>query len=141
LPVCRRGHAGNMSPRPEVGHSVDDPYHVDERAIDNDRVRQYAAAGWILGFVGGPLPAMFAFALAPRGSWSRSFSLAAAVYWTVAWIVIFGSIALAVQWSETWPLAVMAAVVVVSLIVVVLATRRAAARSEQEGGDWSSLFG
>jgi hypothetical protein len=130
-----------MSPHPEVGHHVEDPHHIDERAIDNDRVRQYAAAGWILGFVGGPLPAVFAFAVAPRGSWSRKYSIAAAVYWTVAWITILGSIALAVLWAERWPLGVMAAVIVVSLIVVAVAARRAATRSEQEGGDWSSLFG
>jgi hypothetical protein len=114
---------------------------VEEQSIDNDRVRQLAAAGWILGFVGGPLPAVFAFAVARRGSWSRRYSLAAALYWTVAWIAIWGSLALAVHWGRQWPFAITTGVVVLSLIVVAVAARNAARRSEREGGDWSDLMG
>lgn len=114
---------------------------ADDQAVDNDRIRQYAAAGWILGFVGGPLPAVFAFAVARPGAWSRRYSVAAAVYWTIAWLLIFGSLALAVRWDRQWPFAVTIGVILISLVVVAAAAHRAAARSEREGGDWSSLIG
>jgi hypothetical protein len=102
---------------------------VADHSVDNDRVRQLAAAGWILGFVGGPLPAVFAFLVAPRESWSRRYSIAAAVYWTFAWIAIWGSLALALQLNEQWPFAITVGVVVTSLLVVAFAARRSAVRS------------
>lgn len=105
-----------------------------QHAVNDDRDRQFAASGWILGFIGGPLPAIFVYLVVDRQSWSRRFAVWAAVYWAFAWVVISGSLALAV--SDTidgaWPRFVAMGTVVVSLIVVAAAARRAQLRSRHE---------
>ena len=55
-----------------------------------DRNRQIAAAAWILGWIGGPLPAVAMLLVTNTPPWSRRLVRAAAVFWTFMWAVFFG---------------------------------------------------
>jgi multisubunit Na+/H+ antiporter MnhF subunit len=48
-----------------------------------DRDRQIAAAAWILGWIGGPLPAIIMLLVVDSPRWSRRLIGAAALFWAV----------------------------------------------------------
>jgi hypothetical protein len=57
-----------------------------------DRDRQIAAAAWILGWIGGPVPAIAMLAIVDSPRWSRRLIVAAALFWAAMWAV-FGGLA------------------------------------------------
>lgn len=72
----------------------------DERAlaraastsVAEDRNRQVAASAWILGWIGGPLPAIVILLAARPSGWSRRLVRHAAVFWALMWGVLYGLI-------------------------------------------------
>lgn len=62
----------------------------DRVSSAEDRNRQIAAAAWILGWIGGPLPAVAMLLVTKTPPWSRRLVRAAAVFWTIMWAVFFG---------------------------------------------------
>jgi hypothetical protein len=96
-----------------------------------DRNRQIAAAAWILGWIGGPLPAVAMLIATDTPPWSRRLIRAAAVFWTAMWAVLIGLVvaevsgdvpAFAIWWIGA---------VVIALAATVIAARVAFRRSEQ----------
>lgn len=96
-----------------------------------DRNRQLAAAAWILGWIGGPLPAVAMLLVTRTPPWSRRLIEAAAVFWTVMWSVLLALVyfeasgdvpAFAVWWVVA---------VVVAFGATLAATRVALRRSER----------
>ena len=99
--------------------------------VDNDRERQLAAAAWILGWIGGPLPALMMLIVIRGRSWSRPYVEWAAVFWTVA--VITFSVLLA--WAATdgaGAAVAFVAAVLAALALTVLVALSAARRSRRE---------
>jgi hypothetical protein len=95
-----------------------------------DRNRQLAAAAWILGWVGGPFPAV-AILLATRSPrWSRRLVGAAAVFWTVTWSVLLGLVYLEASGDVPAFAAWWIAAIVLAFGATVAATRLALRRSE-----------
>jgi hypothetical protein len=96
-----------------------------------DRNRQIAAAAWILGWIGGPLPAVAMLVATDTPDWSRRLIRAAAVFWTVTWAVLVGLVmaevggdvpAFALWWIGA---------IVIALTATVVAARVAFRRSER----------
>lgn len=98
-----------------------------------DRNRQIAAAAWILGWIGGPLPALAMLLVTRTPPWSRRLIGAAAVFWTVTWSVLLTLVYLEARgdvpaFALWWVVAV-----VVAFAATVVATRIALRRSERSG--------
>jgi hypothetical protein len=96
-----------------------------------DRNRQISAAAWILGWIGGPLPAVAMLVATDTPPWSRRLIRAAAAFWTVMWAVLLGLVvgevtgdvpAFAIWWIGA---------VVIALAATATAARVAFRRSEQ----------
>jgi hypothetical protein len=95
-----------------------------------DRNRQIAAAAWILGWIGGPLPAVAMLIATDTPQWSRRLIRAAAVFWAVMWAVLIGLVVAEVSgdvpaFSVWW-----IGAVVVAFAATVIAARVAFRRSE-----------
>lgn len=69
---------------PETSHAEASSEAADE-AVGNDRRRQLAAAAWILGWIGGPVPAVVIRLVAAREGWARRHATWAAAFWLVMW--------------------------------------------------------
>jgi hypothetical protein len=96
-----------------------------------DRNRQIAAAAWILGWIGGPLPAVAMLVATATPPWSRRLIRAAAVFWTVMWAVLIGLVVAEVT-GEVSAFAVWwIGAVVVALAATIIAARIAFRRSER----------
>lgn len=54
----------------------------DDGSPAEDRDRRIAAAAWILGWIGGSLPAVAILIATRTPRWSRQLVRAAAVFWT-----------------------------------------------------------
>lgn len=66
------------------------PGTASPEAVANDLQRQLAAAAWILGWIGGPIPAIVMLLVTGReGWWARRHIAWAAVFWAVMWGVLF----------------------------------------------------
>lgn len=100
--------------------------------VGNDRQRQLAAAAWILGFVGGPVPAALILLVGSRDGWSRTFARAAAVYWLIAWALFWISVTVVASWNATAGSVAAIGTVVVSLAATSIAAARATRRSADE---------
>ncbi|HSM67905.1 MAG TPA: hypothetical protein VK860_16480 [Ilumatobacteraceae bacterium] len=70
---------------------------MNEVSPAEDRNRQIAAAAWILGWIGGPLPAAAMLLVTRTPPWSRQLVRAAAIFWTVMWAVFVGLFAAGVR--------------------------------------------
>lgn len=117
-------------PDPRV-NSVPLPTAPGERVTPaEDRNRQIAAAAWILGWIGGPLPAVAMLIATDTPQWSRRLIRAAAVFWTVMWAVLVGLVAAEVSSDVPAFAAWWIAVVVLALAATVVAARVAFRRSE-----------
>ncbi len=96
-----------------------------------DRDRQLTAAAWILGWIGGPLPAVAILITTDGPTWSRRLTREAAVFWTGAWAALLGllwiELTVGVPAFAAWWIAV----VVIAFVVTVVATRMALRRSER----------
>ena len=96
-----------------------------------DRNRQIAAAAWILGWIGGPLPALVMLLATDTPPWSRRLIRAAAVFWTITWVLLIGLVsvefATGVPGFTLWWIAV----VVVAFASTAAAARAALRRSER----------
>jgi hypothetical protein len=96
-----------------------------------DRNRQIAAAAWILGWIGGPLPAVVMLVATDTPPWSRQLIRAAAVFWTVMWAVFIGLVVAEVTGDVSAFAVWWIGAVVVALAATVIAARLAFRRSEQ----------
>ena len=109
-----------------------EPFDSDQPVSPaEDRDRQLAAAAWILGWIGGPVPAVAILIVTRTPSWSRQLVWAAAAFWTAMWAVLIALLvaevsgdvpAFAVWWIGA---------VVLALGATVAATRVAVRRSER----------
>ena len=95
-----------------------------------DRNRQLAAAAWILGWVGGPLPAVAILLATRTPPWSRRLIVGAAIFWTAMWLVFFILVYLEVRGSVPAFAAWWIASILVAFGATVAATRVALRRSE-----------
>jgi hypothetical protein len=101
------------------------------RAVDDDRERQLAVAGWFLGWIGGPLPALVILLATRNRTWSRSYNRAAAIFWTVTSIVLSVSLANVTD-ARAAAATVFIASVVAALAVTIAVAVAAARRSRHE---------
>lgn len=70
---------------------MNDTYHDQlSTSVAEDQHRQVAAAAWILGWIGGPFPALMIWLVVRPSSWTRSLVVAAAVFWTAMWSAFVG---------------------------------------------------
>lgn len=103
-----------------------------------DRNRQIAAAAWILGWIGGPLPAIAMLLATRTPRWSRRLIGWAAVFWTVMWFVllalVFAETSTDVPGFAAWWIGAIS----IALAATVAATRIALRRSERsdERASW-----
>jgi hypothetical protein len=95
-----------------------------------DRDRQITAAAWILGWVGGPLPAIVMLLVVDSPRWSRRLIGAAAVFWTVIWAG-FGALAFVAATGEFTVFAWLWVGVVIVAFVGTALGARAALRASQ----------
>lgn len=114
----------------------DDEMSTERARSTNDRVspaedrnRQIAAAAWILGWIGGPLPAVAMLLVTKTPPWSRRLVRAAAVFWTFMWMVFVGLFAAGVNDAIPAFAAWWIAAVVVALVATFAAARIAFRRS------------
>lgn len=114
----------------------DDEISTERTRSTNDRVspaedrnRQIAAAAWILGWIGGPLPAVAMLLVTKTPPWSRRLVRAAAVFWTFMWMVFIGLFAAGVNDAIPAFAAWWIAAVVVALVATFAAARIAFRRS------------
>lgn len=100
--------------------------------VDNDRERQLAAAAWILGWIGGPLPALIMLLATGDRTWSRRYIVGAAVFWTGT--VVAFAVLLVVAAGDDGAASTVAFVgaVLVALGVTAAAAMSAARRSRRE---------
>lgn len=92
------------------------------------RHRQVVVAVWVLGFMGGPLPALLALVVRPgRGTYHR-LVVAAAWFWSAAAVVGAVSVYLALSRESAWYMigwvVVLVAGLVASGIAVHMSTHR-----------------
>jgi hypothetical protein len=98
-----------------------------------DRNRQLAAAAWILGWVGGPLPAVAMLLVTRTPPWSRRLMVGAAVFWAAMWVVFFVLVALEVSGSVPAFAVWWIAAILLAFGATIAATRLALRRSEASG--------
>lgn len=98
-----------------------------------DRNRQIAAAAWILGWIGGPLPAVVMLLVTRTPPWSRRLIGAAAVFWTVMWSVLLALVYLEADGDVPAFAAWWVAAIAVAFGTTLAATRVALRRSERSG--------
>ena len=96
-----------------------------------DRNRQIAAAAWILGWIGGPLPAVVMLLVTDTRPWSRRLIRIAAVFWTVAWAVLLGLFYVEIDSGVPGFTAWWITVVVLAFAATVAGARAALRRSER----------
>ena len=58
-------------------------------SIAEDRNRQLAAAAWILGWIGGPFPAVVILLATRPTGWTHRLVVTAAVFWVLMWGVFY----------------------------------------------------
>lgn len=99
-------------------------YPVDDGDVTVvGRSRQVVVAVWILGYMGGPLPAVVALLVRPgRGTYHRLL-VGAAWFWSVAFVVMAASIALAIELESMWFMAGYVVVLLAGLVATALAIR------------------
>jgi hypothetical protein len=102
-----------------------------------DRNRQIAAAAWILGWIGGPLPAVAMLLVTRTPRWSRRLIGAAAVFWTAMWSVLLALVYLEAS-GEVAAFAVWWVVAVVVAFGTTLAATRVALRRSERSSDRAS---
>ena len=101
-------------------------------AVDNDRERQLAAAAWILGWIGGPLPALIMLLATGDRTWSRRYMVGAAVFWTGAVVVFAVLLGLAAGTGGAATTVAFVGAVLAALGVTAAAAMAAARRSRRE---------
>lgn len=103
-----------------------------------DRNRQIAAAAWILGWIGGPLPAVGMLLVTKTPRWSRRLIGGAAVFWSVMWFVLFALVFAEASGDLTAFTTWWIGAILVALASTAIATRVALRRSEQsdERASW-----
>jgi hypothetical protein len=103
-----------------------------------DRNRQIAAAAWILGWIGGPFPALAMLLATNSPRWSRRLIVAAAVFWTVTWFVLLALVVAEARGDVPAFAAWWVGAILVAFCVTVAATRLALRRSEEsdERASW-----
>jgi hypothetical protein len=98
-----------------------------------DRNRQIAAAAWILGWIGGPLPAVAMLVVTRTPRWSRRLVVGAAVFWSVTWLLLLGLVFAEARGDvPAFPVWWIAAILI-ALGATIYATRVALRRSERSG--------
>lgn len=113
-------------------NDVDSPTASKDRVSPaEDRNRQIAAAAWILGWIGGPLPAAAMLLVTDTPRWTRRLIRAAAAFWTLVWAVLIGLLFAEVTGDVPGFAAWWIAAVVVALAATVVAARVAYRRSER----------
>ena len=85
-------HTDDTRPTSSTAHSAEVISAAGEISPAEDRDRQITAAAWILGWIGGPLPAIAMLVVVDSPRWSRRLIGAAAVFWAIMWAV-FGALA------------------------------------------------
>jgi hypothetical protein len=103
---------------------------ADQVSPAEDRNRQLAAAAWILGWIGGPLPALAMLLVTRTPSWSRRLIVGAASFWAAMWLVFFALVYLEVSGDVPGFAAWWIAAIVLAFGATVIATRTALRRSE-----------
>jgi len=105
----------------------------DQVSPAEDRNRQLSAAAWILGWIGGPVPAGAMLLVTRTPPWSRRLIGAAAVFWTVMWVLLLALVYLEASGDvPAFPVWWVAAILV-ALGATVAATRVALRRSQRSG--------
>jgi hypothetical protein len=104
-------------------------------SVAEDRNRQIAAASWILGWIGGPLPAILILLVVRPSGWTRRLVVAAAVFWLLTWgafyaLIYVGSTEDVPFFGLWWMLAVVLALVgtIAGAWAAVRCSRRSGAR-------------
>ncbi len=120
-----------MSDRPDGPANQSTSVPNDRVSPAEDRDRQIAAAAWILGWIGGPLPAVAILLATETPRWSRRLIRAAAGFWTLMWAVLIGLLVAEVTGDVPGFAAWWIAAVVVALGATVVAARVAYRRSER----------
>jgi hypothetical protein len=103
-----------------------------------DRNRQLTAAAWILGWIGGPLPAVAILIVTRTPHWSRRLIMAAAAFWSVMWLVLLALVFAYARGDVPAFAAWWIGAILIALATTAVATRVALRRSEQsdERASW-----
>lgn len=110
-----------------------DPTTASDQSVSpaEDRDRQLAAAAWILGWIGGPFPALAILMITDGPGWSRQLVRDAAVFWTIMWAVLLGLLYAELTTDVPAFAALWTGVVVIALAVTFVAARMALRRSQR----------
>lgn len=124
---------GTLSTRDLATTMDSDPAQMTVSPAE-DRNRQLTAAAWILGWIGGPLPAVMILLVTRTPTWSRRLIGAAAGFWAVMWVALIVLIAVEADTDVPGFAAWWIGIVVLAFVVTV-AGARAAWRSSASSPD------